>query len=95
MEDDEEEDEVVDVEEFVRCALLRGINIRVTSSALMESIPSPLLLELHLGNGCKLGGDATAVIGMVFWECVYSIQFLALDVPNPLPREPRPRIPLL
>ena len=65
MEDDDE-DEVVDVEEFVRCALLRGINIRVTSSALMESIPSPLLLELHLGKGCKLGGDATAVIGMVF-----------------------------
>lgn len=71
MEEDEEEDEVVDVEEFVRCALLRGINIRVTSSALMESIPSPLLLELHLGNGCKLGGDATAVIGMVFWESVF------------------------
>ena len=71
MEEDEE-DEVVDDEEFVRCALLRGINIRVTS-ALMESIPSPLLFELHLGSGCKLGGDATAVIGVVFSGILYPV----------------------
>lgn len=92
--EDEEEDEVVDDEEFVRCALLRGINIRVTSSALMESIPSPLLFELHLGSGCKLGGDATAVIGIVSSGCSLFNDILPLDVPNPLPCEPRPQIPL-
>ena len=37
--DDEDEDEAIDDEEFVRCALLRGINIRETSSALIELIP--------------------------------------------------------
>lgn len=36
----------------------------MTSSALIESSPSPPLVELHRGSGCKLGGDATAVIGM-------------------------------
>ena len=93
MEEDEE-DEVVDDEEFVRCALLRGINIRVTSSALMESIPSPLLFELHLGSGCKLGGDATAVIGVVISGCSLFNIVLPLDIPSPLPCEPRPQIPL-
>lgn len=38
-EDAEEEDEAVDEEEFVLCALLRGINIRVTSSAFIACKP--------------------------------------------------------
>jgi hypothetical protein len=62
--EEEDEVEVVDDEELVRWALLRGIIIRVTSSALIGSSPSPVLVELHR-SGCKLGGDATAVIGVV------------------------------
>lgn len=71
MEDDDDEEEVVEFEEFVRCALLRGISIRVTSS-LIESSPSPPLVELHLG-GCKLGGDATAVIGIAILGLIISL----------------------
>ena len=93
MEEDEA-DEVVDDAELVRCALLRCINIRVTS-ALMESIPSPLLFEFHRGSGCKLGGDATAVIGVVFWGYSLSSIILPLDVPNPLPCEPLTSDPTL
>lgn len=61
--DDPENEEAREDEEFVRCTLLRFMNIRVTSSALMESSPfCPPLLVFHWGKGWKLGGDATAVI---------------------------------
>ncbi len=78
MEDDDDEEEVVEFEEFMRCALLRGISIRVTSS-LIESIPSPPLLHL---SGCKLGGDATAVICIaVCFARIYL--WVVSPLPNP------------
>ena len=64
--EDEDVVEANDEEEFVRWGPLRGRNMRVTSSALIEFIPTCALLpEFHpsRGNGWKLGGDATAVIG--------------------------------
>ena len=68
----DEFDEVVEEVEFVRCAPFRGMNILVTSSALTPSMPLP---EFH--NGCKLGGDATAVIGvviMVIQLCICTVR---------------------
>lgn len=63
--DDPEDEEATEDEELVRCALLRSMNIRVTSSALMGSSPlCPPLPVFHRGKGWKLGGDATAVICM-------------------------------
>ena len=44
--DAEEAEEVVEEVEFVRCAPLRGMNILVTSSALIPSTPLP---EFHSG----------------------------------------------
>lgn len=79
VEGDVDEDEVVEAEGFVRCALLRGISIRVTSSPI-ESSPSPPLLELHR-SGCKLGGDATAVIGTAV-----SLTALFRCMASPLPK---------
>lgn len=43
---DDEAEEVVEDVEFVRCAPLRGMNILVTSSALIPSTPLP---EFHRG----------------------------------------------
>lgn len=43
---DDEAEEVVEEAEFVRCAPLRGMNILVTSSALIPSTPLP---EFHRG----------------------------------------------
>ena len=94
VEEDEDVDEIVDDEEFVRCALLRGIKILVTSSALMESSPCVSLEEFHLGNGCKVGGDATAVIGMVVSNVNLSLRIIPpVEVSIPLPRRPRCQIP--
>lgn len=62
--EEEDEEEPIDDEEFVLCALLRGVNIRVTSSAFIEfSPPWPLVPGFHLERGCRLGGETTAVIG--------------------------------
>lgn len=66
----EDEDVVDDIDddEFVRCGPLRDMNIRVTSSALIEFSPpwTPLpVFHPNRGRGSKLGGDATAVIGEV------------------------------
>ena len=58
-------EEDVELEEFVRCAALRGISIRVTSS-LMASSPSPPLVVLQRNGCCKLGGDATVVMDVEF-----------------------------
>lgn len=65
-EEDEDEDDAREEDELVRCTLFRGMNIRVTSSALIElSPPCPPLPVFHPSRGrdWKLGGDATAVIG--------------------------------
>ena len=61
--DDVDEEVATDDAEFVRCGLLRGMNIRVTSSALMVSGPSLPSPEFHEPKCWRLGGDATAVIG--------------------------------
>lgn len=66
----EEFDEDMEHDEFVLCTVFRcGVNIRDTSSALMELKPPPppllpplLLFHPSLDNGWKLGGDATAVV---------------------------------
>lgn len=63
-EDDDEDVEGIDDTEFVRDAPLRGIKIRVTSSALIESSPSLSSPVFHRGKDWKLGGEATAVIGI-------------------------------
>lgn len=64
--EDEDEDEAKDDEELVLCRFFRGINIRDTSSALIDvSAPCPPLpAEYHPRRGpdCTLGGDATAVM---------------------------------
>jgi len=67
VEDDDDDDDVegIDDTEFVRDAPLRGIKIRVTSSALIESSPSLSSPVFHRGKGWKLGGEITAVIGMM------------------------------
>lgn len=76
----EEEDVVDDIDddEFVRCGLLRDMNIRVTSSALIEFRPpwaqSPVS-HPNRGRGSKLGGDATAVIGEVSTQGVVQYSF--------------------
>lgn len=80
VEDEDDEAEAVEPEELVRCALLRGISIRVTSSPI-ESSPSPPLLEFHR-KGCKLGGDATAVIGITI-SLVRRSLCMVSDLPNP------------
>ena len=56
--------EDIEEEELVRCALLRGMNIRDTSSAFIELSPPVLTLAPHaaLLFGWRLGGLATAVI---------------------------------
>lgn len=70
MEELEDED-VAEDEELVRCALLRGINIRVTSSAPIGfNAPCPPSLVFHRGKDWKLGGDATAVIGVMLQRVV-------------------------
>jgi len=51
VEDDDEEEEAIEDAEFVRGALLRGMKIRVTSSALIESSPSLSSPEFHRGKG--------------------------------------------
>ena len=64
-EDVEDIDEVDDIEEeeLARCGIFRGINMRVTSSALIEFKPPwPPLPAFHPSRGWKLGGEATAVI---------------------------------
>jgi len=64
VEDEELVDEIDD-EEFVRCTVfLCGINIRETSSELIEFKPPDGALEFHPSRGIawKLGGDATAVV---------------------------------
>ena len=84
MKVDDEAEEVVEEVEFVRCAPLRGMNILVTSSALIPSTPLP---EFHLG--WKLGGDATAVIGViniVFQFCLCIIR--PPIAPNAVPSGP-------
>lgn len=64
VEEEDDEEEPIDDEEFVLCALLRGVNIRVTSSAFIGfNPPWPLLPGFHLERGCRLGGETTAVIG--------------------------------
>jgi len=61
--DDDEDEDATDDEEFVLCTLFGGINMRVTSSALIGfKPPCPPLPEFHRAKGCRLGGDATAVI---------------------------------
>lgn len=63
----EEEDDTTVEDELVRWTLFRGWNIRETSSVLIvSSAPDALLPLPHRGIGCKLGGDATAVICVVF-----------------------------
>ena len=80
-EDEDEDDDVTEDEEFVLCTLLRGMNIRVTSSALMEfrppCPPSPLF---HLGRA--LVGETMAVIGR---ESNINIEGFSLSA---LPRAP-------
>ncbi len=65
VEVDEFEEDIED-DEFVLCTLFRcGMNIRETSSALIESrppVPPLLLFQPSLDNGWKLGGEATAVV---------------------------------
>lgn len=67
--EDEDEDEASEDEEFVLCRFFRGMNIRETSSALIDvSAPCPLLpAEYHPRRGpdCTLGGEATAVMSKV------------------------------
>ena len=47
-EEEEEEEGAVEGEEFVLCALLRGMNMRVTSSAFIEwNPPCPASLGFH------------------------------------------------
>ena len=63
--DEPEAVEDIDDEEFTLCGPFRGMNIRVTSSALMEfNPPCALLPEFHpnCGRDWKLVGAATAVI---------------------------------
>jgi len=63
----EEEDDTTVEDELVRWMLFRGWNIRDTSSVLIvSSAPDALLPFPHRGRGWKLGGDATAVICVVF-----------------------------
>ena len=70
-----EDEVVVEDEELVRCALLRGINMRVTSSAPIEfNAPCPPSLVFHRGRVWKLGGDATAVIGVIL-QCVAEYRY--------------------
>jgi hypothetical protein len=67
--EDEDEFDAKDEEEFVLCKFFRGMNIRDTSSALIDvSAPCPPLPdEYHPRRGpdCTLGGDATAVMGKI------------------------------
>lgn len=61
----EDADEAIEEDEVVRCAAFRGMNIRETSSALMEFMPFGAPLgALHPARemGWKFGGGATAVI---------------------------------
>lgn len=72
MELDEFEEDIED-DEFVLCTVFRcGMNIRETSSALIEFrplCPPPLLFQPSLDNGWRLGGEATAVvIGQIRWD---------------------------
>lgn len=76
----EDEDVVddIDEDEFDRCGPLRDMNIRVTSSALIELSPpgAPLpVFHPNRGRGSKLGGDATAVIGEVSTLGVFQNNF--------------------
>jgi len=69
---DEFEEDIED-DEFVLCTVFRcGMNIRETSSALIEFrplCPPPLLFQPSLDNGWRLGGEATAVvIGQIRWD---------------------------
>lgn len=67
--DDPDDEDARDDEELVRCALLRGMSIRVTSSALMGfNPPWPPLPVFHRAGGWRLGGDATAVICVMMAE---------------------------
>lgn len=51
-EDDDDDDDAIDDEEFVRCALLRGMNIRLTSSALIVfNAPCTPLPVFQRGKG--------------------------------------------
>ena len=69
--DDVELVDDTDEEEFVLCTVfLGGMNIRDTSSALIEFNPFGLVLLFHPSRGSdwKLGGDATAVVmELVIW----------------------------
>ena len=62
--DEADEVDVTDDAELLRCGPLRGCTIRDTSSALIEFM-EPLPDEVHprRGRDCRLGGDATAVMG--------------------------------
>ena len=61
--EDPEDAEVIEEEEFARCALFRGINMRATSSLFMEFSPWPVLAPHADRLICwKLGGFATAVM---------------------------------
>lgn len=74
---DEFEEDIED-DEFVLCTLFRcGMNIRETSSALIElrpPVPPLLLFQPSLDNGWKLGGEATAVVIEIKFRQVCKIQ---------------------
>ena len=73
----EDVDDAIDDDEFVRCSdFFCGINMRETSSALIDAnVPAFGLEAFHpnLDMGWKLGGEATTVvIGTAGWITFHS-----------------------